>query len=157
MLKEGIIPSCEKIIVPNEDPVPICILGDPTYPLLPYLMKEFAKGGSNQGEQFFGYRLSSARMVVECAFGRLKARFGILRKPIDMHMQNMPLLVFCCFILHNFCEMEGEPIGNLGGTATAINYAVEFQEPSSQSQVPRVNNNESGGKKIRQLFVKFFE
>eukprot|EP00794_Sanderia_malayensis_P010318 gene10318-11389_t len=129
MLKEGIIPSCEKIIVPNEDPVPICILGDPAYPLLPYLMKEFAKGGSNQGEQIFGYRLSSARMVVECAFGRLKARLGILR----------------------------EPIGNLGGTAAAINYAVEFQEPSSQSQVPRVNNNESGGKKIRQLFVKFFE
>ncbi len=58
-----------KVIVDAADPVPI--LGDPTNPFLPYLIKEFAKGGKTESEQFIGYRLSSAGMVVECASGTL--------------------------------------------------------------------------------------
>jgi hypothetical protein len=58
--RNGVISSCNKVIVEGEQEVPVCLLGDPAYPLLPYLMKEFAKGGSTAQEQFFGYRLSSA-------------------------------------------------------------------------------------------------
>ena len=60
------------MIVDGKDPVRICILGDPAYPLLPYVMKEFPNGVSTPKEQFFGYWLSSARVVIECAFGHLR-------------------------------------------------------------------------------------
>ena len=76
-LKNGEIPRCPKRIIVNEDPIQVFILGDPAYPLLPYLMKEYANGGSTEQEQYFGYRLCSARNVSECAFGRLKARFQL--------------------------------------------------------------------------------
>ena len=62
-------------IVSDEDPILIFILGDPAYPLL---LKEYANGGSTSQEQYFGYKLCSARNVIEYAFGRLKAHFSAL-------------------------------------------------------------------------------
>ena len=75
MFRDGTIPKCERIIVEGEPAVPVCILGDPAYLLLPFLMKEFSKEGKNSSELFFGKRFSSARVVIEYAFGRLKAWF----------------------------------------------------------------------------------
>ena len=86
--------------------VPICILGDLTYLLLPFLMKEYPKGGKDEREQYFGYRLFSACMVIEIAFGRLKGRFGCLRRPMDVNIKELPHLIMSTFILHNFCEIN---------------------------------------------------
>ena len=100
MFRDGSIPKCERIIVEGEPEVPVYILGDPAYPLLPFLMKEFSKGGNNSSERFFGQRLSSARMVIECAFGRLKARFGCLKREMDINLKDLPAVIHSCFILH---------------------------------------------------------
>ena len=57
-------PAAQRYIVEGEAPAPVVILGDPAYPLLPFLMKEYAGGCNTISEQFFGYRLCSARMVI---------------------------------------------------------------------------------------------
>ena len=123
MFRDGSIPKCERIIAEGELEVPVSILGDPAYPLLPFLMNEFLKGGKNSSERFFGQRLSSARMVIECTFGRLKARFGCLRREMDINLKDLPAVIHSCFILHNFCEIRQEAI-NQNDVLVARNHDV---------------------------------
>ena len=80
MFRNGTIPKCERIIVEGEPAVPVC-------------MKEFSKGGKNSSERFFGQRLSSARAVIECAFGRLKARFDCLKREMDINLKELPAYI----------------------------------------------------------------
>ena len=129
-LKEGNIPNNLKVIVDGEDPVPICLLGDPAYPLMPFLTKEYAGGGRTKDEQFYGFKLSSARMVIECAFGRLKARWGCLRRPMDINMEDLPAVIMACFVLHNFREINSELVQKSTFDAAKA-YNEHFQPPTS--------------------------
>ena len=88
-------------------------------------MKELANGGKNQSEQFYGFRLSSARMVIECSFGRLKGRFGCLRRYMDVNLNNLAHVIHACFILHNFSEIRNELISQQEVEAT-VKYDREF-------------------------------
>ena len=48
--------------------------------------------------------LRSARNPVECAFGRLKARWSILTRTMDLSLNIIPTVVYSRFTLHIFCE-----------------------------------------------------
>ena len=65
-----------------------------------------------RAQKSYNYRLSRARIVVENAFGRLKARWRRLLKPNDMLIENVPNLVAACCVLHNICEIHGEAFDN---------------------------------------------
>ena len=117
-------------------------------------MKEFSKGGKNSSERFFGQRLSSARMVIECAFGRLKARFDCLKREMDINLKELPAVIHSCFILHNFCEIRQEAV-NQNGVLVAQNYDVEFQPETDTGY--EISNNKAGDKRIRNIFFEYFE
>ena len=83
--------------------IPNYLIGDPAYPLTPICMKEFESCTSNE-QVIFNSMLRSARNPIECAFGRLKARWGVLTRKVDLKLETVPSIIYSCFILHNFCE-----------------------------------------------------
>lgn len=72
-------------------------------------MKEYRSCKTNS-EVMFNNILREARNPIECAFGRLKARWSILTRKMNLKLENIPVVVLACFVLHNFCELHNDNI-----------------------------------------------
>lgn len=116
-------------------------------------MKEYAGGGSTAQEQYFGLRLCSARMVIECAFGRLKGRFMMLKRAMDINIAQLPTVIYACFILHNYCELNGEELP-ADCVENVRNYDRHHQ-PAPEAALNSHNNAE--GNRIRQLLTEYID
>uniref|UniRef100_K7FZ18 DDE Tnp4 domain-containing protein n=1 Tax=Pelodiscus sinensis TaxID=13735 RepID=K7FZ18_PELSI len=79
-------------------PMPICIIRDIAYPLLPWLMWPYT-GRLDQNR---------AQNPVELAFGHLKARFRCLLTRLEMGERNATEVLATCCMLHNVVERSGE-------------------------------------------------
>lgn len=95
LMRNELVPSCQQgLIVVGESEVPVCLSGASVCPLQPLMMNELANGKKSLGEKFFGYSLSSARMVIKCAPGRLRARFGCFRKSKNTYTDDLACVIY---------------------------------------------------------------
>ena len=98
--KEGTLyPSCNKNI--SGLSVPLVILGDPVYPLLPWLMKPYSNNGHLTSAQ-------KGRIVVEMV--DLKED-GVFCLNGLVCLDKTPMIVAACCVLHNKCEVHGVRAG----------------------------------------------
>ena len=94
-------------------------------------------------------------MVIECAFGRLKARFRILTTVMGINLTDLPEVIYACFVLHDYCELKQETINEQLVNAAVV-YDQEFQPPSARSNQNNTSNQRYG-KTMRDIFVNYFD
>ncbi|XP_015904841.2 uncharacterized protein [Parasteatoda tepidariorum] len=90
--------------------VPLYILAGAAYPLSHWILKPFLNDPESDKEKAFNEKFTFAYNVCEIAMKRLKARWNCLVKRNIHNVETLPSAIAACCILHNFCEINQEPI-----------------------------------------------
>ena len=109
----------------------------------------------SRSQKTYNYRLCRGRVVVELAFGRLKARWRRLLKRNDMLMTNVPTnVIAACCTLHNICEIHGDEFNDEWMQECESN-AEDGTQPNSSN----VTSTSScpDGEEIREILINYFE
>jgi hypothetical protein len=85
----------------------LCIFGDNAYVNTPYMATPY-KSVRDGSKDAYNYFHSNCRITIECAFGMLVHRWGILCKPMStkLPISKVTSIVRCLCRLHNFCIEE---------------------------------------------------
>jgi hypothetical protein len=118
----------------------LCIFGDAAYVNAPYMCVPYRNvAGSDGSKDAYNFFQSQLRINIECAFGMLVHRFGILRKPFPVNVSvgkiNAAVLALCK--LHNFCiDSQHEEISS-ADICDSGNIMMD-----GGMFLPRIDNNE---------------
>lgn len=85
------------------------IVGGKEYPLLEWLMIPYAHQNLTWTQHMFNEKVREVRRFGVNAFGRLKGRWRCLQKRTEVKVEDLPVILGACCVLHNVCEtMEME-------------------------------------------------
>ncbi|KAI4379555.1 hypothetical protein MLD38_005835 [Melastoma candidum] len=88
----------------------VWIVGRAGYPLMDWTLVPYAQRNLTWSQHAFNEKVNDVCGVAREAFARLKGRWACLQKRTEVKLQDLPVVLGACCILHNICEMRGETI-----------------------------------------------
>ena len=134
--------------------IPNYLIG-PAYALTPYCMKEFETCKRNE-QVIFNVLLCAARNPIECAYGRLKARWSTLTRKVDLKLESVPIVVFACFVLHNYCERNNSYIDE-SQIRAQLEIGKENENKNQSNPDPFFSCDAGEGEVIRNILVDYIK
>lgn len=140
--------------------MPHVIVGDPAFPLKPFLMKPYSGKNLSDSKLVFNYRLSRARRCSENAFGILAQRWRIYNRRIQLHADNATAVVKATCILHNYLQRNrtfGDPADrDEEGLAPLVNEAPAGALGHLQARHVGGNRVKAKSEECRDKFKDYF-
>jgi glutaredoxin-related protein len=88
----------------------IWIVGNSGYPLMDWVLVPYKHKNLTWTQHGFNERIEEIEKVGKDAFGKLKGRWGCLQKRTEIKLQDLPIVLGACCVLHNICEIMNEEI-----------------------------------------------
>jgi hypothetical protein len=90
------LPSVGKLVQVGKVNIPPLIIADSAFQLHTWLMKPYTDAVLTPQQKSFNYRLSRARMVIECAYGHLKGRWRVLLRKSESSKEQVRMTALAC-------------------------------------------------------------
>ncbi|KAG5103408.1 hypothetical protein JHK84_048377 [Glycine max] len=86
------------------------IVGSSGYPLMDWVLVPYSQQNLTWTQHAFNEKIGEVQKVARDAFARLKGRWSCLQKRTEVKLQDLPVVLGACCVLHNICELKGEKI-----------------------------------------------
>ncbi|KAL9230403.1 hypothetical protein vseg_005762 [Gypsophila vaccaria] len=86
----------------------VWVVGGSSYPLMDWLLVPYSQPNLTWTQHAFNEKIGVLHKVAKDAFARLKGRWCCLQKRTEVKLQELPMVLGACCVLHNICEMRGE-------------------------------------------------
>ncbi|GAB2267740.1 hypothetical protein Dimus_038679 [Dionaea muscipula] len=86
----------------------VWLVGNCGYPLLDWVLVPYTHQNLTWTQHAFNEKIGEVQGVAKEAFARLKGRWGCLQKRTEVKLQDLPVLLGACCVLHNICETRNE-------------------------------------------------
>ncbi|XP_057776207.1 protein ALP1-like [Salvia miltiorrhiza] len=91
----------------------VWIVGGSGYPLMDWVLVPYTHQHLTWTQHAFNEKIAEVQRCAKEAFARLKTRWGCLQKRTEVKLQDLPVVLGACCVLHNICEMREEGLEEL--------------------------------------------
>ncbi|KAK6944802.1 Harbinger transposase-derived nuclease domain [Dillenia turbinata] len=86
----------------------VWIVGNSNYPLMDWVLVPYSHQNLTWAQHAFNEKIGGIQNLAKDAFMRLKGRWTCLQKRTEVKLQDLPVVLGACCVLHNICEMRNE-------------------------------------------------
>ncbi|GFP79429.1 putative nuclease harbi1 [Phtheirospermum japonicum] len=84
------------------------VVGNSGYPLTDWVLVPYSHQNLTWTQHAFNEKIEDVQRIAKESVMRLKARWSCLQKRTEMKLQDLPVVLGACCVLHNICEMRNE-------------------------------------------------
>ncbi|KAL3818940.1 hypothetical protein ACJIZ3_004845 [Penstemon smallii] len=88
----------------------VWIIGGSGYPLMDWVLVPYTQQHLTWTQHAFNEKIGEVERVAKDSFARLKGRWGCLQKRTEVKLQDLPVVLGACCVLHNICELNNEDL-----------------------------------------------
>ncbi|XP_010938097.2 protein ALP1-like [Elaeis guineensis] len=84
------------------------VVGGTGYPLMDWVLVPYTHQNLTWTQHAFNEKIGEVQRVAREAFARLKGRWSCLQRRTEVKLQDLPVVLGACCVLHNICEIRNE-------------------------------------------------